>query len=243
MEIKKNPKSNLENYSKLLVQLGLVLALFCVYVGIEHKTYDRVIADLGVASMAVDDDEEMVITQRIDAAKPPPPPPPPPSPEIIEIVDNKKDVVETVIKSTETNEKEKVVVIERIVESDEGEEIVEDVPFAVIEDIPVYPGCEKGSKDEKRDCFSREVSKHINKKFNTSLAADLGLSPGKKRIFVMFKIDKTGEITEIQARAPHPRLEAEAERVVKTLPKMTPGKQRGKPVAVRYSLPIAFQVE
>jgi protein TonB len=75
------------------------------------------------------------------------------------------------------------------------------------------------------------------------LASDLGLSPGKKRIFVMFKIDKTGGITEIRARAPHPRLQKEAERVVRTLPRMTPGKQRGRPVAVRYSLPIAFQVE
>ena len=59
----------------------------------------------------------------------------------------------------------------------------------------------------------------------------------------MFKIDQTGSITEIQARAPHPRLQKEAERVVKTLPKMTPGKQRGRPVSVRYSLPISFLVE
>ena len=241
MEIKKNPKSNLENYTKLFVQLGLVLALFCVYVAIEHKTYDRIVADLGAASLNVEDEEDMVITQRIEPVKPPPPPPPP-APEIIEVVEDEKEVEETVIESTETDEEE-AVEVEEIIEEDEGEEVIEDVPFAIIEDIPIFPGCEKGSKADKKACFSKKISKHINRKFNASLAADLGLSPGKKRIFVMFKIDKTGGITEIRARAPHPRLQKEAERVVRTLPRMTPGKQRGRPVAVRYSLPIAFQVE
>ncbi|MFC2127678.1 energy transducer TonB [Bacteroidota bacterium] len=241
MEIKKNPKANLENYTKLFIQLGLVLALFCVYVGIEHKTYDRIVADLGVASLSVEEEEDMVITQRVEPVKPPPPPPPP-APEIIEVVEDEKEVEETVIETTETDEEE-AVEVEEIIEEDEGEEVVEDVPFAIIEDIPVFPGCEKGTKDEKKACFSKQISKFINRKFNANLASDLGLSAGKKRIFVMFKIDKTGSITEIRARAPHPRLQKEAERVVKMLPKMIPGKQRGRPVAVRYSLPISFQVE
>ena len=59
----------------------------------------------------------------------------------------------------------------------------------------------------------------------------------------MFKIDKNGNITNVQARAPHNRLRDEAIRVIKLLPKMIPGKQRGRPVGVKYSLPIAFKVE
>lgn len=242
MEVKKNPKANLQNYTKLFILVGLVLALFIVYVSIEHKTYDRVIADLGTASLSGEDQEEMVITSRPIPVKPPPPPPPPPAPEIIEIVEDKEEIEETILETTETDEEEEVVV-EEIVEEVEAEEIVEDVPFAIIENIPVFPGCEKGTKAEKKACFSKKISRHINRKFNSGLASDLGLSAGKKRIFVMFKIDKTGSITEIQARAPHPRLQKEAERVVKTLPKMIPGKQRGRPVSVRYSLPIAFLVE
>lgn len=183
----------------------------------------------------------MVITQRVEPVKPPPPPPPP-APEIIEIVEDKEEIEETVIETTETDEEE-AVEVEEIIEEEEGEEVVEDVPFAIIEDIPIFPGCEKGTKAEKKACFSKKISKHINRKFNSGLASDLGLSAGKKRIFVMFKIDQTGSITEIQARAPHPRLQKEAERVVKTLPKMIPGKQRGRPVSVRYSLPISFLVE
>jgi protein TonB len=119
---------------------------------------------------------------------------------------------------------------------------MEDVPFAIIEDVPVYPGC-KGSKAELRACLQDEITKHVNRKFNADLASDLGLAPGVKRIFVMFKIDKSGNITDVMARAPHKRLQEEAIRVVQSLPKMTPGKQRGRPVGVKYSLPIAFKVE
>ena len=54
---------------------------------------------------------------------------------------------------------------------------------------------------------------------------------------------KQGKIAEVRARAPHPRLEQEAARVVNKLPKMQPGKQRGKPVGVVYSLPITFQIQ
>ena len=75
------------------------------------------------------------------------------------------------------------------------------------------------------------------------MAGDLGLSPGKKRVFVMFKIDKTGKIVDVRARGPHARLEKEAIRVISLLPQMTPGKQRGRAVGVKYTLPITLIVE
>ena len=90
--------------------------------------------------------------------------------------------------------------------------------------------------------MNKKIAQFIGKKFNTDLAGELGLS-GVQKIYVLFKIDKNGEVTDIRARAPHPRLEKEAERVVNLLPKMIPGKQRGKPVRVPYSLPISFQVQ
>ena len=136
-----------------------MLALFIVYVSIEHKTYDRVIADLGVASLSSDDEEIMVMTSRPIPVKPPPPPPPP-APEIIEIVEDQEEIEETVLETTETDEEEEVVV-EDIVEEVESEEIFEDVPFAIIEDAPVFPGCEKGTKIEKKACFSKKIKKSI----------------------------------------------------------------------------------
>ena len=125
---------------------------------------------------------------------------------------------------------------EIVVEDIEVEEVEEDVevPFMVIENVPVFPGCESGSNDAKRKCMSDKISEFVRRKFNTDLAGDLGLT-GRQRINVIFKIDKSGNVVGIRARAPHPRLQAEAERVVKLLPKMKPGKQRGKPVVVPYS--------
>lgn len=238
MEVKKNPNANLENFSKMFLQLGLVLALLIIYVGIEYKTYDKSLADLGNANYE-EEIEDIPITERIEQIKPPPPPPP--APEVIEVVEDEKEVEETVLESTETDENE-AVEIEEIEEVVEEEAVEEDVPFAIIEDAPVYPGC-KGTKAQKKQCLQDKIKKHVNRKYNTGLAGDLGLDPGKKKVYVQFKIDKTGAITNVRARGPHARLEKEAKRVVNLLPKMIPGKQRGRAVGVKYTLPITLLVE
>ena len=113
---------------------------------------------------------------------------------------------------------------------------------SIIENVPVYPGC-KGTNEVKKKCMVDKITKHVNRKYNTGLAGDLGLSPGKKRVYVQFKISKTGDIVDVRARGPHARLEKEAVRVVELLPKMEPGKQRGRPVGVKYTLPITLLVE
>lgn len=239
MEIKKNPKANLENYNKQFMLLGLALALIVIYIGIEWKTFDRTIADLGMVDISAEEEIDIPITERIQEIKPPPPPPP--APEKIEIVEDEAEIEETILESTETDESE-AVEVEEIVEIVEEEEVIDDVPFAIIENVPVYPGC-KGTNEEKKKCMVDEITKHVGRKYNTGLASDLGLSPGKKRVYVQFKIDKTGKITDVRARGPHARLEKEAIRVVELLPDMTPGKQRGRPVGVKYTLPITLVVE
>ncbi|MDO6674162.1 energy transducer TonB [Tenacibaculum sp. 1_MG-2023] len=240
MEIKKNPKSNLENYSKLFMQIGLVLALFVTYVAIEYKTYDKEYGELGMANMASEIEEETIELQ-IEPPKPKPNTPPPPAPEKIEVVEDEEEIEETVIESTETDESEEIIV-EDIQEVEEAEEVVEDVPFAIIEEVPVFPGC-SGTKAQKKACLNKKLQRHIQRNFNAELANELGLSPGKKRIYVQFKIDKDGSITNVAARAPHPRLKKEAERVARKIPKMKPGRQRGRAVRVGYTLPITFNVE
>lgn len=239
MEPKKNPKANVGRNSSLYFAIGLALMLFLTNFAINFKTYDKSNVDIGMVSMEEELEEEIPLTQQLQA--PPPPPPPPAAPEVIEIVEDEVEVEETVIESTESNQEQKIVKVEAVKVAPSIEEDVE-VPFAVIENVPVFPGCEGGDNAAKRDCMSKKIQEFVNKKFNTDLAGELGLS-GRQRINVIFKIDKTGTVTGIRARAPHPGLEKEAARVIGLLPKMQPGKQRGKAVTVPYSLPIVFQVQ
>ena len=129
-------------------------------------------------------------------------------------------------------------------EQKEKQEFVkgEDVPFALIENVPVFPGCD-GTEEELKTCLQEKITAHVSANFNPGLAKELGLEPGLKKIFVMFIIDNEGNIADVKAKAPHKKLEEEAMRVIKSMPKMTPGKQKGKAVGVKYSLPIAFIAE
>ncbi len=239
MESKKNPKAEVGRRSMLFFQIGMVLMLLVAWMAVEWKSYDKREADTSMFN--VDDElvEEIPITNQL--TPPPPPPPPPPAPEVIEVVEDEVEIEETVIKSTETKPEEKIAKVADIVVV--KEEVIEDVPFAVIENVPIYPGCEgEKTNQAKKDCMSEKIQKFVSKKFNTELANDLGLE-GIQQIYVQFKIDKNGDITDVRARAPHPRLEKEAKDVINALPKMTPGKQRGKAVGVLYALPIKFQIE
>ena len=237
MEAKKNPKADVSRNGSIYFAVGLALMLFLTYTTINYKTYDKSLIDIGQLDLDADLDEEIPL---IDQIKPPPPPPPPPAaPEVIEIIDDKEEIEETVIESTETEQDEEIEVEDIVLE--EVDEDVE-VPFSVIENVPEYPGCERGSNSEKRKCMSDKIAKFVQRKFNTDLAGDLGLS-GRLRINVIFKIDKNGNVVGVRSRATHPRLEKEAARVINMLPKMKPGRQRGKAVIVPYSLPITFQVQ
>jgi len=240
MEPKKNIKSDVSRNSSLYFAVGLALMMTLTYLTINYKSYEKEEVDIGQLNLDDLEDEEIPITQQ-EIIPPPPPPPPPKVPEEIEIVEDEKEIEETVIESTETDQEEEIVEVEEV-EVEEVEEDIE-VPFSVIENVPVFPGCEnEKNNNAKKRCMSEKIAKFVNRKFNTELAGDLGLS-GRQRINVIFKIDKSGNITGVRARAPHPGLEKEAQRVIGLLPKMKPGMQRGKAVIVPYSLPILFQVQ
>ena len=234
---KKNMKANVGRNSSIYFALGLVLMLFITYQSINYKSYDKAAIDIGSLNLEQENEEEIPI---IDLKLPPPPPPPPVAPQVIEIVEDELEIEETVIESTETDQTEEIVEVEEVMVEDIYEDV--EVPFSVIENVPEYPGCEKGTNAQKRKCMSDKIAKFVQKKFNTDLAGDLGLS-GKQKINVMFKIDKKGNVTGVRSRAPHPRLEKEAARVINLLPKMKPGRQRGRAVVVPYSLPITFLVQ
>lgn len=124
----------------------------------------------------------------------------------------------------------------------------EEKSYRIIEKVPIFPGCEKfenyaeATNNKLRNCLSQKVQEHIHGNFSTSLGAALGLE-GIQKILVTFTIDATGSVVDVLAKGPHLILESEAKRVMSLLPKFTPGEQRGKKVAVTFTLPIRFEVE
>ncbi|MEM5563512.1 hypothetical protein WNY78_00280 [Psychroserpens sp. AS72] len=122
------------------------------------------------------------------------------------------------------------------------DELIE-VPFSVVEQAPIFPGCEdETTNDARKKCMRDAISKFVKRRFDTNIGNDLGLT-GRQRINSIFKIDTEGNIIFIQSRGSHPRLSEEADQIISLLPKMIPGKQRGKAVIVPYSLPFVFDIK
>ena len=236
MQLKKNPNADLTKNSSLYFAVGLAVVLFISWQAIEWKTYDK--SGYGYEALNVDDDddEEVPITEQLKT--PPPPPPPPPAPEVLEVVEDEEEVEETIIESTETDQEE-IVEVEDVEVEDDFDDV--DVPFAVIEDVPIYPGCEKVAKSERRNCFQDQINKHIRNNFRyPEIAQEMGI---QGRVYVNFVIAKDGSITNVRMRGPDKNLEKEAARIISKLPSMTPGKQRGRPVRVPFSIPITFRLQ
>ena len=116
-----------------------------------------------------------------------------------------------------------------------------EVPFAIIEDVPLFPGCENVKKSECRNCFQEKIQRHIAKNFRyPEIAQEMGI---QGRVYVQFVISKDGSVTGIRTRSPDKNLEKEAQRIIARLPVMIPGKQRGRPVRVPFSIPINFKLQ
>jgi len=239
METKKNPDLDLNHNSSLYFSIGLCIMLFTTYSLLNFKTYEKddVIAD--ILEMNQQTEEEIPL---LNINTPPPPPPPPPAaPEVIVIVEDVVEIEETVIESTETSQDDEIAEQELFVEDLDVEEFDDEVevPFAVIENVPVYPGCTGKNNNELKKCFQDNVTQHIIKNFKyPDQAIELGIN-GK--VYVLFVVDSKGKISNIRTRGPHKLLENEASRIISLLPKMEPGKQRGRAVNVPYSVPIVFQ--
>jgi len=239
MEYKKNPELEIGRNSSLYFAIGLNVMLFFSWYGLNYKTFDKDDTFIDIVQVDEELDEDIPIT-RLDTP-PPPPPPPAAAPETITIIEDVEEIEETVIESTEMNQSEVIEIVQ--ISDVDVEEIDEDmeVPFAVIENVPIYPGCVGKNNDEYKACFQRKILEHVRKNFKyPSAALDLGIHG---RVFVLFVIDAKGNITKVRSRGPDKILERESERIVNSLPQMIPGKQRGKPVKVPFSLPINFNIQ
>ena len=213
MQPKKNPKVSLENKKGMFFQIGLAVTLLAILIAFEWKSYDKTNYNLG--DLNLDDMEEEIIPITRQEVKPPPPPPPPP--EIIEIVEDEVEIEkELEIEETETDEDE-------IIEIEEDDEEF----FMVVENMPEFPGGDLG--------LMKFIQKNVR---YPAIAKEYNIT-GK--VYVSFIVDKQGNVTNVKiVRGVDKNLDAEALRVVSSLPKYKPGKQRGKPVRVMFTIPINF---
>ncbi|MEC3965501.1 energy transducer TonB [Flagellimonas halotolerans] len=237
MEPKKNPQLDVRRNSLLYFFVGMTLVLLMAYLALEWKTYypDDAweVGDLKV-------DEDLIEDATILKLKIPEPPKPKiKTPPVIDIVEDDKDIEETVIEAIEPDQNTEITAIESIDVAEE--EITEEIPIVLVENAPIFPGCENEKTEEnKRECFQEMVQKHIRKNFRyPDPAKEMGL---QGRVSIMFTIEKDGSIDNVQLRGPHKSLEEEAARIISKLPTMKPGQQRGIPVKVSYSLPITFKL-
>jgi len=244
--IKKLPKKQLEKFSNIFTQLGLVLVLFIVYVILEHKTEDKSLAKepfVFTSKTYIEPNTEVVFTKEVIPALKVETPP-----KTVLFLDEKikiddKNLEETVLLKPE----EKPVKLDLstlIIAAEPVDEPEPDtVPFVMIENAPVFKGCEGLSKVQNKKCFDEKMLKFVQRNFDVSIANEVGLRAGNYRISTQFIIDDKGDVVDIKIRAPHLKLEKETQELIEKLPKFTPGKQRNKSVKVRYMLPITFRVD
>jgi protein TonB len=233
MELKKSPKADLEKKRSLFTQIGLVVALALVLAAFEYSIAEKTTTDLG-ALTDMTGEEEIIPVTRQEEIKPPPPPPPPQVTEVLNIVDDKTVIENEVdIANTETDDKEVIVPVTVKVEEEEEDPTV----FFIVEDMPIFrPEKNKTKEEGEADlrAFIAETTKY------PEIARENGISG---RVFVQFVINSKGMVTNVEVvRGVDPSLDKEAIRVVQSLPKFAPGKQRGKPVKVTYTVPINFKL-
>lgn len=121
----------------------------------------------------------------------------------------------------------------------------EAVPFAVVEQIPLFEVCKNVDKKDHMNCFQEEISKHIKKELKYPKEAKK--NKVEDRVVTVFEIDKQGKVISIHVRGKKSEyqllFEAEAKRIIEALPQFSPGLQRGKPVVVKYGIPISFTLK
>ena len=230
MEIKKSPKANLENKKFLFMEIGLVVALLMVLGAFEWSTTEGTdLASLGDETAVVIEEEQVPITQE-EQLPPPEVPKEPVMSDIIDIVDDDIKVEDNFLLSTEDDASLGVEIRDYVVEQEEEEEVEEEVPFAIVEQKPTFQGGDANT-------FTKWV---FSKIVYPEIAKENGV---QGRVTLQFTIETDGSVKNVKVlRGVDSSLDKEAIRVVSSSPKWKPGMQRNKPVRVKYTFPVVFQL-
>ena len=226
MEEKKSPKANLENKKLMFMQIGMIIALLIAWLAFEHKSYDKRELDESLLNREVVLDEEMVEITKQEEQKPQPVETPQQTTQL-EIVD---DDVETEDLNINAEVEQNEVIEEYVAPEVVEEEVSETEIFQIVEEMPSFPGGEAK--------LMEYVAKNIK---YPQIARETGI---QGRVFVGFVVEPDGSISNVKLlRGIGGGCDEEAMRVIKSLPKWKPGKQRGKAVRVSYQIPVFFKLQ
>ena len=226
MEEKKSPKANLENKKLMFIQIGMIISLLVAWLAFEHKSYDKREIDPSLLNREVVVEEEMVEITKQEEQKPQPVEMPKQTTQL-EIVQDDVEVEDIEI-NAEMDQNE--VMEEYVAPEIEEEEVVEQEVFTIVEEMPGYPGGDA------------KMYEYLGKNIKYPQIARESSIQG--RVFVNFVVEPDGSVTNVKVlRGIGGGCDEEAMRVVKSMPKWKPGKQRGKAVRVSYTLPVVFKLQ
>ncbi len=231
MEVKKSPKADLERGKGLNTLMGFVVGLAIVFVGFEWSTRDVMVVKESDQVQDIIAEEEVEITRPENT---PPPPPPPPAPVVTEVLNVVEDDVELeqqdILTSEDTQEAAQTAVYTPPAAVEEEEEEAAQQIFTVVEEMPEFPG------------GMNELLKYLAKSIKYPVIAQENGIQG--RVICAFVVNRDGSIVDAEVlRGVDPSLDKEALRVIMSMPKWKPGKQRGKPVRVKYTVPVTFRLQ
>ena len=226
MQLKKSPKASLEDKKLTYVLMGLVLVLSICYVAFEWT--EKEVTKYEVTDTDFFFEEEIDIQQTTQETPPPPPPPAVQEVEVLNVVEDDVEV-ETIEINTEDDKDVEVIIAPPVEAPVEEEE--EEVIFMVVETMPEFPGGQQA------------LFKYLGENVKYPVIAQENGIQG--RVICQFVVNKDGSIVEavVVRSSGEPSLDKEALRVINSMPKWKPGKQRGKPVRVKYTVPVNFRLQ
>lgn len=227
-EVKKSPKANIDALKLTSILMGMVVGISVLFFAFEWSSKTKKL-DESIIVQDVLAEEEIEITRRDPAPPPPPPPPAPETPEIIQVVEEKVETRIEINTEDDASKRQMETFVPPPPPKPKVEVVTEEI-FVVVEEQPEFPGGNAAMMKFLSDNIKYPV-----------IAQENGI---QGRVITNFVVEKDGSITDVQVvRGVDPSLDKEAVRVIQSMPKWKPGKQRGSPVRVRFTLPVVFRLQ
>jgi protein TonB len=227
-EVKKSPKANIDALKLTSILMGMVVGISVLFFAFEWSSKTKKL-DESIIVQDVLAEEEIEITRRDPAPPPPPPPPAPETPEIIQVVEEKVETRIEINIEDDASKRQMETFVPPPPPKPKVEEVTEEI-FVVVEEQPEFPGGNAAMMKFLSDNIKYPV-----------IAQENGI---QGRVITNFVVERDGSITDVQVvRGVDPSLDKEAVRVIQSMPKWKPGKQRGSAVRVRFTLPVVFRLQ